>query len=500
MNTVGGTSPLWAVVMIVLVPLAIIAAAEFDERLRQRDSALRSAVVMLRSWTLPFFAIWALLVPVLGVDRDSFAVRVAATGLLLSVAAAGLRALRVGVVQARTRAVSQGRNAPELLLMLPRLLVVLVIGWLLIDTVWGVDLSAALTALGVTSLVVSFALQDTLSGLASGVLLLSDQPIQPGHWIQIGGADGTEGRVVDINWRTTRIRTRNGDMVIVPNSELAQGSIVNYSDVDSLHRLVVPIQVAFVNPPTLAKEMLIDAALGTEGVLASPPPEAIVTAISDPLVDYAVHLWVDDYAVVPRVTSDFASLVWYQSQRHDVPLPNPAQDLFIYDGPSSGDAAAPGPAEIRNALTGSPLLASVDDADLDRLAQATTFARYATGELISDSSSASHDLVVIVEGHARVVLRKHDGSDVTFGELSDGDIAGLPGEQPLKDHDIGVRAVTDCQVATVATDTIEEVASRSVDLAAALNRTSSLRRRRAERLLSTPVDPIDDIDAGSDAP
>ncbi|WP_040491982.1 mechanosensitive ion channel family protein [Ilumatobacter nonamiensis] len=493
MSGFSSTSSIWAIVVIVIVPLLIIATAELDERLRQRDSPFRRAAAMLRTWTLPFFAIWALLVPVLGVENDSIAVRIALTGLLLSIAAAVQRALRIGVDRTRTKLSDGGRrNAPELLLMLPKLAVVLVSAWLLIDSVWGIDLSAALTALGVTSLVISFALQDTLSGLASGVLLLSDQPIQPGHWIEVGD---NEGIVVDINWRTTRIRNRDGDMIIVPNSELAQSSIVNHTDIDSRTRVVVSLTVAYVNPPTLAKAMLLDAALGTEGVLASPPPAVLVTTIDDPLMGYEVHMWIDDYAIAPRVKSDFGALVWYQSHRHNVPLPSPAQDLFIHDGDAV--EAGPGHAEIRVALSRSSLLSSLDEGDLDRLAQSTSYSRYAVGELISISSASTRDLMMIIEGNARIVLRRPDGTEVTFGELSDGDIAGLHAEQSVSGNDIGVRAVTDCQVAVVEGDAIEEVASRSIDLAAAFNRMAAVRRRRAERMIAAPDDPTEADDDGA---
>jgi hypothetical protein len=69
-NTVAGASALWATVVIVVVPLVIIAAAEVDERLRQRESPLRSAVAILRNWTLPAFSVWAIARPVLGLEDD----------------------------------------------------------------------------------------------------------------------------------------------------------------------------------------------------------------------------------------------------------------------------------------------------------------------------------------------------------------------------------------------------------------------------------------------
>ena len=325
MNAESTANATWAIIMIVAVPAVVIAAAELEERLRQRDSDLQPAVRILRNWALPFFAIWALLVPVLGSSRDSMGVRLAASGLVLADSASVLSLLRVIVADIRDRPRTEGgRPVPQLLLALPRLAAIIATGWILISTVWGVDLSAALTALGVTSLVVSFALQDTLSGLASGVLLLSDPPFHPGDWIESGDVEGV---VVDVNWRTTRIRDRNGDVITVPNSQLAGANIVNYTSPDNLHRVVVGLQVAYLNAPTLAKAMLLDAAKGTPGVLEDPAPLVRVVQIDDPLMGYEVHMWIDDYAIAPRVKSDFGSLVWYQSHRHGVPLPSPAQDL-----------------------------------------------------------------------------------------------------------------------------------------------------------------------------
>lgn len=493
MNSVGSTSTTWAVLVIVFFPLAIIAVAELDERLRQRESPLRAAATVGRNWGLPLLALWTLLGPVLGLDPDGIAVRFVSSGLLLTAAVVAQRVLRIFIDRTRHRMqVSGRRSAPELLLLLPRLVVIIATGWLLVERVWGFDLSSALTALGVTSLVVSFALQDTLSGLASGLLLLSDQPIEPGDWVKIGDI---EGMVVDINWRTTRIRDRNGDMIIVPNSELANSSITNYTSVDSVHRVVVSLQVAYVNPPTLAKAMLLDAANGIPGVLSDPPPRVAVTQIDDPLMGYDVHMWVDDYAIAPRVKSDFGALVWYQSHRHDVPLPSPAQDLFLHDGATAG-AARPTEAEIRRSLQQSPLLASLEDEDLDRLSHAARSDRYAVGERITDSADGNRDLVVISDGRASLVVGREGVVDSTIAELGPGDIGGLLAD-PVDDHDLWTVAVTDCQVVIIEAEVIEAVASRSADLASAINRLSAVRRRRAERVLARRSSHGDSSDNGS---
>ena len=478
----GDTSTTWAIIVIVVIPIAIIAGSELDERLRQRESPLRPTVLMIRAWALPLFALWALLVPVLGVDNDSLAVRTTSTGLMLAAAASALRALRVVINHTRERVNTGGRRrAPELLLMLPRLAIIIATGWLLVQAVWGIDLSAALTALGVTSLVISFALQDTLSGLASGLLLLGDQPIQPGHWVNVSGI---EGQVIDINWRTTTIQDRDGDVIIVPNSQLATSSITNYTAVQSLHRVVVSVQVAYVNPPTSAKAMLLDAALATEGVLLDPPPRVVVTQTDDPLMGYDVQMWIDDYAIAPRVKSDYGSQVWYQSHRHDVPLPSPAQDLFLHDAAALAQVGGPSHADLLGWLSQSPLLASLDDEALGRLARAGRIVRYEVGELITDTDDDSRHMVVMSDGQADLVLRHDDGRETVITPLSAGEIVGFVSGDADMPGGLGVRAMTDCEVIVVDGDVAESVASRSVELTTALNRMTATRRRRAERVLA----------------
>jgi small-conductance mechanosensitive channel len=479
-NTVAGASALWATVVIVVVPLVIIAAAEVDERLRQRESPLRSAVAILRNWTLPAFSVWAIARPVLGLEDDGVISIVAATVVVISVTAAALVVLRLVIDGIRGRRRATDRPVPQLLLAVPRIVVLLVAAWLLIAGVWGVDLSSALAALGVTSLVISFALQDTLSGLASGMLLLSDQPFQPGDWINSGEI---EGKVLDINWRTTRVQNRDGDTIVVPNFQLAGASIVNYANAAGVHKVRVDVQVAYVNPPTLAKAMLLDAARNTPGVIEEPAPYVAVTQIDDPLMGYQVHMWIEDYAIEPQVKTDFGSLVWYQSHRHGVPLPSPAQDLYLYDGVAAGEAAVPAPAELRRLIRTSQLLASLADEDIDRLASASRLERFSVGETMADTRLPSQDLMLLAEGRAELALVEPGGIENRVAELAAGETVGLLGDAPGEGSRLVSRALDDCVVLLVSADVAAEVGSRNAEVAAAFNRLVTLRRRRVERLL-----------------
>lgn len=482
----GDPRAIAALAIVLFVPLLIILAGEVEERLRQRDSMLTRIVSILRTWAIPLMAVWVILVGLFAWPRTNLLVRLAASALLLTLGAAALAVLRLVITWWRTRPIEEGRRRPpQLLLALPRVVVTIVVGWMLLSTVWGVDLSAALTALGVTSLIVSFALQDTLSGLASGLLLLSDSPFQPGDWIKSGDI---EGRVIDINWRSSRIQSRSGDLLVVPNAQIAGATVVNYDQPSRLHRVVVPVQVAYVNPPTLAKEMLLAAARATPGVLSEPPPAIRVVQIDDPLMGYEAQLWIDDYERAPKVASDFGALVWYQSHRHAVPLPSPAYDLYVYDGVQAGEAALPDRAEIRRRLRRSPLLDQLDEDDLERMAASARAVRFAAGEVILHAGE-NRDLYLLWQGSAKIEVVLSDSSVREVAGLPEGDVFGIL--LPMDDLHPRVRAVTDCEIVIVGQGPAGEAASRNPALASALNRLASARRRRLERIAESDQPPTD---------
>lgn len=471
----GDPATAWSAVLILLLPLVVIAAGELEERLRQRDSALGPPVGLLRTWVVPLFVLWMVVRTLFGLPGDHPVVVVLGSGLVVAVAATVLSLLRIVVARLEPGdgAAAGRRPLPALVLALPRIGVILFTAWLLVSGVWDVDLSAALTALGVTSLVVSLALQDPLSSLASGFLLLSDEPFQPGDWIRV---DDLEGEVVDLGWRTSRIRTRSGDIVVVPNGALAKATITNMSQPNPLHRLQFPVQVAYANAPTRAKEMLLAAARATPGVLTDPPPAVLVTQVDDPLMGYEVHLWIDDYASAPRIRSEFGSLVWYHSHRYGVPLPSPAQDLYLYDGAKVGEADRVDRGELLRRLRRAPVLDLLGDDELDELGDAAEVRRYARGEVIV-GDEAEGDLQVLHRGRAALLLRD-DGEDRVVLDLGEGELFGVLDHRPDDGVHTAIVATDDCEVVTVPASVALPLASRTPSLSDAIEQLAASRRRR----------------------
>jgi small-conductance mechanosensitive channel len=154
--------------------------------------------------------------------------------------------------------------------------VVFIIGLLVLLGALGIQITPILTALGVGGLAVALALQDTLSNLFAGVHLLADKPIRVGDYVKV--ADSVEGHVVDIGWRSTRVRMLQNIVVTIPNKRVAESTITNYDMPES--RMVLPIRISVdygADPDVVQRVLLEEAAQAighVPGLLPEPEPTA----------------------------------------------------------------------------------------------------------------------------------------------------------------------------------------------------------------------------------
>ncbi|MGH7312135.1 MAG: mechanosensitive ion channel family protein [Candidatus Rokuibacteriota bacterium] len=151
---------------------------------------------------------------------------------------------------------------------------VFVVGFLVLLGELGVKITPILTALGVGGLAVALALQDTLSNLFAGMHLLADRPIRVGDYVKI--ADDVEGFVVDVGWRSTRVRMLGNNVMVVPNKRVAESIITNYDMPEPRMSLLIQVRVSYRSDPDHVERLLVEeaarAAGDVPGLLGEPPP------------------------------------------------------------------------------------------------------------------------------------------------------------------------------------------------------------------------------------
>ena len=205
---------------------------------------------------------------------------------------------------------------------------VLVIGGLILLDVLGVKITPLLTALGVGGLAVALALQDSLSNLFAGVHLLADRPIRVGDYVKI--AESIEGHVVDVGWRSTRVRTLGNNVVIVPNKRVAESVIVNYDMPERRMGLSVPVSVAYGSDPERVEALLVDeaktAAAEVPGLLSEPPPGArLIPGFGLYGLDFTLSCQVASFVDQYAVQSELRKRVLRRLRAEGIALPYPIE-------------------------------------------------------------------------------------------------------------------------------------------------------------------------------
>ena len=218
--------------------------------------------------------------------------------------------------------------------------VVVVVGAGVALSTAGLDLTAALAASTVLLVGLGFGLQNVAHNFVSGLILLIEQPIRPGDFVQVGG---TFGEVEDIGLRATRVITRDQVAIFVPNSELATTQVVNHSRPTSNLRISVGVGVAYGSDVERVRRVLLECARTTPQVLAEPAPEVRFTDFGDSSLDFSLLAWIADPAEDLRVASALRFAIDAAFRAAGITIPFPQRDLHLrsWDPPGSPGRAGP---------------------------------------------------------------------------------------------------------------------------------------------------------------
>lgn len=200
----------------------------------------------------------------------------------------------------------------------------------------GISITPIITALGVGGLAMALALQDTLSNLFAGIHILAEHTIRVGDYIRL--ETGQEGTVVDIGWRTARIRTPQNNMVIMPNSRLSQSVVTNYSLPERGLALPMTFGVSYDADPEAVERILIDeatkAVAEVPGMLSDPKPVArFVPGFGASSIDFTLVCSVRDFADQQPVQHAMNKRIFKRFKQEGIHVPYPTHTVYVKNTP-----------------------------------------------------------------------------------------------------------------------------------------------------------------------
>ncbi|MGH6937370.1 MAG: mechanosensitive ion channel family protein, partial [Methylocella sp.] len=151
-------------------------------------------------------------------------------------------------------------------------------------------------------------LQSTLNDVFSGLVLSLSRPYRPGDWINIEG--GTEGQVIEMNWRATHVLTPRRDLAIVPNSTIAKSKILNLNFPSSIHGIAVAVQLSSTTPPASGTRILELAVLNSRSILAIPRPTVRVTSIDAAQTGYELTFFIEQPGSATETQNELFDLIF----------------------------------------------------------------------------------------------------------------------------------------------------------------------------------------------
>jgi small-conductance mechanosensitive channel len=201
----------------------------------------------------------------------------------------------------------------------------------------GISLTAVWTTLGVGSVAVALALQDTLSNFFAGVYLRLDRPVRVGDYIKL--ESGEEGFVIEQGWRSARIRTLPNNVVVVPNAKLASTIVTNYSLPEPQMSLLISVGVSYQSDPEQVERILVEEASRAtgqvEGLLSDPPPFVrFIPGFGDSSLNFTLICRVASFVDQYLVQHELRKRIFARFQREGISIPFPQRDihLFTHDG------------------------------------------------------------------------------------------------------------------------------------------------------------------------
>lgn len=295
----------------------------------------------------------------------------------------------------------------------------LFLGFISFLYIQGYSITGLYISTGAVAALVAFAMQRTLGDLFSGIALSIEHPFKLGERIRL--ADGSEGKVVDINWRATRLLAWDNSTLVVPNSELAQQGFKNLHGFDHPYAPWYEVKIPAEVDPRLAQALLLEAALRCDKVLKNPLP--LVRLIDATTVPYTYMIWVH----FPNYPSMFAGReqlfheIHYTLKEVGAQVSPDIHELHT----RRADTMHVEPPTTLLALKMLDIAKSLSEEELEQLAEMSSRKTFEAGTVLVSEGAIAQAVDVIIHGVVETSIMTKTGAPKVVDQLRSGQYFGL---------------------------------------------------------------------------
>ena len=191
----------------------------------------------------------------------------------------------------------------------------------------GVKVSVLLASITALLVGIGFGIQQLFNDIASGIVLIFERNLQINDIIELD--DGTVGKVLHIGLRTSRLKTRDDVILVVPNSKFVNDTIINWSQMDYNTRFSVKVGVAYGSDTKLVTRLLLECTNNIKNISTHPKPFVRFNDFGDSSLDFQVYFWVRESFLVEHTKSEIRYAIDDTFRKHGIQIPFPQRDVHI---------------------------------------------------------------------------------------------------------------------------------------------------------------------------
>ncbi len=211
-------------------------------------------------------------------------------------------------------------------------ILIYVITGIIILKYFGVEVTPLLATLGVGGLAVALALQDTLANFFSGFYIITDKSVRIGELVELEGGK-VKGHVADIGWRTSKIKTWDGNIIVIPNSKLAQTTTTNYDSVSKRMSVSIPLAVSYNADLEKVEKICIGVAKKVakkvKGTVENYVPVVRFNEFADSSINFKIIMKVEQSSAQYPLKHEFIKALHAEFKKKKIEIPYPQMDVHM---------------------------------------------------------------------------------------------------------------------------------------------------------------------------
>jgi small-conductance mechanosensitive channel/CRP-like cAMP-binding protein len=297
-------------------------------------------------------------------------------------------------------------------------LVYLVAVFAIIAYVFDLPIQGLIATSGAIAIVLGLALQSTLGDVFSGIVLSFSRPYRPGDWISLEG--GTDGRVIELNWRATHVLTGRRDLAIVPNSTIAKSKIVNVSSPSGIHGVTITVQLDAKTSPATGAELLQHAILNCRLIVATPAPTVTVKSINANFTEFEITFFVEELASATRAQNQLFDLIFRHLTAAGIALATAQSQPEQVVGDRDFAKSTTGPERLLELVA---LFTSLTTEERKAIAAKLKQKFYDQGETLVEPGTTLHSLFIVGAGVLSLTRDESEG-EIELLRIGPGDHFG----------------------------------------------------------------------------